>query len=135
MPRDNANTTSAPAPGYRVSARQQRVLIVDDEEAIVELLCLLLEEEGLQVQGETDTVRAVSAIQRERPDLVITDLMMPKMTGVELAARASRIDPRIRVVYMSAVTEPPDGDDHEFLQKPFDVEFVVDTVFEQLGTR
>jgi CheY-like chemotaxis protein len=101
---------------------------VDDEPAIVEVLCLLLEDEGFEVIGETNPVEAVHTIRREQPSLILTDVMMPGMTGYELASLASSIDPNVQVVFMSAVVESWANRGHPFLAKPFDLAQVIDLV-------
>ncbi len=107
MARGHQTTSPEPA--------TQRVLVVDDEASIVEVLCMLLEDEGFVVIGETDPARAVRAIRREHPDLLLTDVMMPGMSGYELASVATSIDPEIQVVYMSAVVEPRETSSGPFL--------------------
>lgn len=61
-----------------------RILVVDDESAIVELLTSLLRSEGFSVVGHTDPTEALRACEREGFDLAIVDLMMPQMNGFEL---------------------------------------------------
>lgn len=108
------------------------VLVVDDEYPIVELLCMVLEDEGFRVTGKTSGSEAVKSIQADRPDIILTDVMMPGMTGYELARVAASIDPDIRVVFMSAVVDPPESIGQPFLPKPFDLSAVIDVVDEQL---
>ncbi len=112
--------------------RRARVLVVDDERPIVDLLCMLLEDEGFDVTGETAGQDALEMLHCEHPDVIITDVMMPGMTGYELARAAKEIDPDVRVVIMSAVTEPPGHLRYPFLSKPFDLSEVVDVVDAQL---
>src|SRR5687767_5442030 len=81
------------------------ILVVDDEAPIVDVLCMLLEDEGFTVSGETDPVRAVHVIREARPCLMLTDVMMPGMSGYELASLAREIEPDMQVVFMSAVVE------------------------------
>jgi CheY-like chemotaxis protein len=108
------------------------ILIVEDEEPIAKLLAELLADEGYRVLHAGDGEQALIVVGRERPDLVLTDLMMPAMSGVELYQRL-RADPRTRdipVVIMSAVAGPPDsalGAD-AFLKKPFEVETLLELV-------
>jgi CheY-like chemotaxis protein len=61
------------------------ILVVDDEVLLAVLLAGLLEDEGYHVETASNGQAALSAIQNQRPDLVVTDFMMPTMTGLELA--------------------------------------------------
>jgi len=61
-----------------------RVLVVDDEEDVRGFLCSLLEDNGYEVEGAEDGNHAWRAIQEQRPDLILLDLMMPAQTGTGL---------------------------------------------------
>jgi CheY-like chemotaxis protein len=107
------------------------ILVVDDEAPIVDVLCMLLEDEGFTVIGETDPVRAVHVIREARPSLMLTDVMMPGMSGYELASLAREIEPDMQVVFMSAVVEKAHHG-RPFIAKPFDLGQVIDMVDDQL---
>lgn len=70
------------APGLKVEA--PKVLVVDDEEDIVAYLVTVLEDHGYRAAGEHDVAAARAAIQRERPDLILLDIMMPGKSGLSL---------------------------------------------------
>jgi CheY-like chemotaxis protein len=59
-------------------------LVVDDSMLIRHTVCRYLEERGWSVESVTDGAEAVQALQQLRPDLIVTDMMMPRMTGSEL---------------------------------------------------
>jgi CheY-like chemotaxis protein len=61
------------------------ILIIDDEYLIADILSFALEDEGFQTRVAGSGHKALEMIERERPDLIITDYMMPGMTGLELA--------------------------------------------------
>ncbi len=63
------------------------ILVVDDHRAVLDLLSAALRDEGYRVLLASDGVEALACVEREAPDLVVTDLRMPKMNGVELVAR------------------------------------------------
>lgn len=63
--------------------QEQRVLVVDDEEAILELLKYNLEKEGYKVKTALDGIKAVEIARKFKPDLILLDIMMPRQDGVE----------------------------------------------------
>ena len=107
-----------------------RVLVVDDEEFIRSVLTEILEAEGYEVVGASDGEAALEQLHGERFDLVITDLVMPGVSGMEVLAAAKRVDPNLPVVVMtgypssSTVAELTAMELDEFITKPFDIEMV-----------
>jgi len=88
-----------------------RVLVVDDEEDIVELLRYNLEREGLLVLEARDGAEALAVARRENPDLVVLDVMMPRMDGLE-ACRKIREDPVLRRTPVLMLTARGEEEDH-----------------------
>lgn len=110
----------------------QTVLVVEDDRDIREALCLLLEEEGYTVySAENGEVAAGLLSERPPPSLVLTDLMMPVMSGWELLERLKSSDElaRIPVVVISAAlpAEAPSGV-REMLRKPVSARAVLQAV-------
>lgn len=79
-----------------------RILIVDDEKMIREPLELLLKEEGYRAESASDGLEALSKIKEENYDVVITDIKMPGMDGIELMQRASEVSPGTFFIVMTA---------------------------------
>jgi len=79
-----------------------RVLVVDDEEPNRLTLERILVREGIEVLHAPDGRAAVPLLRDERPDLLLTDLKMPGMTGLELMRIARTLDPEIEVIVMTA---------------------------------
>ena len=103
------------------SPQTQTILVVDDEQFIVSLLTEILEEEGYRVRVAGDGEAALAEISRARPDLVVADIMMPRLNGLSLAASLRSLPVPIPVVLMSAAVTPR----HQgitFLPKPFDID-------------
>lgn len=88
--------------------RQYSVVLLDDEELILKSLQSLIDWEGLGccVAGTAKSgAKGKQLIQRLRPDIVITDIKMPEITGIELAAYCARHLPRTRVIILSAYAD------------------------------
>jgi CheY-like chemotaxis protein len=87
-----------------------KILVVDDEEDIVAYLVAVLEDNGFKAVGESDAAVVLEAIQRERPDLILLDIMMPGQSGLSLY-QAIRKDPAtagIPVFIISAYSREED---------------------------
>ena len=106
----------------------RRVLIVDDDPAIRMLCSINLQIEGLLVLEAADGRRGLEQARSERPDLVVTDVIMPGLDGFQLA-KALRSDERTRqipVIFLSSETGPANAERaHElgalaYVTKPFD---------------
>lgn len=85
----------------------QKVLVVDDEESILELLKYNLEKQGYEVKVASDGFTGVELARRFHPDLVLLDIMMPKMDGVE-TCRQLRTIPELQntfIVFLTARSE------------------------------
>ena len=109
-----------------------KILVVDDEPAIRELIVAVLEDEGYEAIGAGSGSRALELLPDERPDLVLMDIMMPEMDGRE-ALRRMRERPdlaSIPVVMMSAAFAPDRVGQRvaAFLPKPFDLDHLLETV-------
>lgn len=78
------------------------VLVVDDNAASVELLASALEAPGVRILTSLDALEAIAIVHELRPQIVITDLVMPSLNGIELLERIHRIDPTIDVIVMTA---------------------------------
>jgi DNA-binding response OmpR family regulator len=104
--------------------RQQRILVVDDENKIRDLLAAYLRSDGFEVAEASDGAEALAKIRRAEPDLVILDVMMPGMDGIEVL-RELRKTSDVFVMMLTARAEETDkliglsiGAD-DYLTKPF----------------
>ncbi|WP_131103974.1 MtrAB system response regulator MtrA [Ornithinimicrobium sufpigmenti] len=101
-----------------------RVLVVDDDQALAEMLGIVLRKEGYEVATCGDGARALPMIRQFRPDLVLLDVMLPSMDGVEVC-RLLRAESGVPVVMLTARTDTKDvvagleaGAD-DYVVKPF----------------
>jgi two-component system response regulator PilR (NtrC family) len=79
-----------------------RVLVVDDERSMRELLSIVLKRDGHEVLVAEDGARAVELLKKQRVDILITDIRMPQMSGVDVLREAKQIDPEIISIVMTA---------------------------------
>ena len=79
-----------------------RVLVVDDEPSMRQMLTIALRREGYHVSSVESGRAALASLEVEPVDVLITDVRMPEMTGVELLREAKRLDPSLSVILMSA---------------------------------
>ncbi|HYS43038.1 MAG TPA: response regulator, partial [Geobacteraceae bacterium] len=77
------------------------ILIVDDEESILKALGGILEDEGYKTLCAGDGIEALEVAQRETPDLVMLDIWMPRMEGLETLQRLKELYPGLVVIMMS----------------------------------
>jgi DNA-binding NtrC family response regulator len=78
------------------------VLVVDDKELMRDSVAATLERAGFTIVTATDGPAALDLVAKSRPDCVVTDMRMPKMTGIELVERVRRIDDELPVLVMTA---------------------------------
>ena len=85
-----------------VTTAPSRVLVVDDERSMRELLSIVLKRDGYEVMVADDGVRAIELLKKQRVDILITDIRMPQMSGVDVLREAKNIDPEIISIVMTA---------------------------------
>ena len=85
------------------------ILVVDDELAVLNLVQLILETAGYSVRAASNPQQALAFFQNRdcSIDLLLTDINMPAIGGLELAGRVSEIAPRVPVLFMTGSTENP----------------------------
>jgi two-component system, NtrC family, response regulator PilR len=105
-----------------------KFLIVDDEQGIRQLLTLVFERAGHQVRAAENGRRALEMLRAEPADLIISDVKMPDIGGIELLSAARELLPDVAVVMMTAFATVETAREafklgaDDFIQKPFDVE-------------
>jgi two-component system, OmpR family, response regulator len=119
----------------------RRILIVDDEPSVRDVMATVLLDAGYSVQTAADGHIALQIIDLAPPDLVITDVMMPHLDGWALLDEAHERNPSIPVILMSAGDwirrrrTAPIPDHAVFPAKPFAVEDLLDLVGRLTGSR
>jgi len=114
-----------------------KVLIIEDNEDLRDTLIVLLEDQGYNVISANDGESGARVFDEARPDLVLTDVIMPNSDGVEAIRRMRAIDPAARIIAMSGGSLS--GNDYQLrmakeagamdaLAKPFEVEDLLGVV-------
>ena len=118
----------------------KKILIVDDEQDIVDSLKFVLEAEGYECFTALNGEDGLKAAKEVMPDLIILDIMMPKMNGYKIS-RLLKFDSKykdIPIIMLTARSQEEDkliGEEtgaNEYITKPFDLDFVIEKVNEYL---
>ena len=118
-----------------------RILIADDDVDLRELLARVLSKAGYRVETVEDGHAAVEMVAASPPDVLITDLLMPHLTGWSVFSRVRRLAPQLPILIISGASTgtPPDAaalPDHAvFLRKPVAMDEVLTTVARLLADR
>jgi DNA-binding NtrC family response regulator len=88
---------------------EERILVVDDEPDMVENLVRILRREGYRCSSAVEAAKGLELLEAQRPDLLLTDLKMPEMDGMELLRRAHAVDPALPVIMITAFSTIESG--------------------------
>ena len=116
-----------------------RILLAEDDDAMRQYLARALERSGYEVTSVDRGTDALPLLEQDRFDLLLTDIVMPVMDGIELAQHAAKIAPDMRVMFITgfaAVALNPDSKapkDAKVLSKPFHLRDLVNEVEKMLA--
>ncbi len=119
----------------------KKILIVDDEQDIVETLKFMLEANGYECHCAYDGESGLNLAKEIIPDLIILDVMMPKINGYKIS-RLLKYDNKYRDIPIIMITARSQDEDkligeetgvNEYITKPFEIDFVVERVKSYLG--
>jgi|SRR5581483_4470418 len=123
--------------GMSVTGRQLRVLVVDDEEHITELVSMGLTYNGFECERVGSGREALKAVEQCRPDLIVLDVMLPDLDGLEVAKRLRQAEgaaTRVPIIFLTARDTTQDkieglrlGSD-DYVTKPFSIEELIERV-------
>lgn len=122
-------------------SNKQKVLVVDDEVNISTAIQFLMEDNGFEVATAYNGIEALVKLDAFRPDLILLDVMMPKMNGFEVAKRIRQNPANMDIQIIFLTAKGTDRDKMEgygsggdvYLTKPFDNQALVDLVIETLA--
>jgi len=121
--------------------QEARILIVDDEKDLCDILFRMLKKNGFRPIVANDGAKALEMIQLGMPEIVLLDVMMPGMDGMEVLRRSKKLNPRLPVMMFTAyggidgaVQAIKEGAD-DYLSKPVDHGELVDKLRRALGNR
>jgi DNA-binding NtrC family response regulator len=121
--------------------RIPRILIVDDEKHICTAIAALVKGEGFQSLIAQDGNAGLKLIRSEAPDMMLVDIRMPEMDGMEVMRQAKDLDPDLPVVIITAYAEihgavkAIKAGAHDYLSKPFDNQDVIRVIHRALAER
>jgi two-component system, OmpR family, response regulator len=127
----NGGTSGSAQPVSRPDGTPIRVLVVDDEQTLAEVVSMALRYEGWEVRTAGDGMGAVRTAREFRPDVVVLDVMLPDLNGLEVLRRLRAEAPELPVLFLTAKDAVEDriagltagGDD--YVTKPFSLQEVV----------
>jgi len=106
----------------------EKILIIDDEKSILDLLKVVFKKEGWEVKASLSAAKAIELIEKEDFDLLISDIKMPQMSGMEILKRVKKMQPDIPVVMITAygsikqAVEALKAGAIDYVVKPFEID-------------
>jgi CheY-like chemotaxis protein len=113
--------------GAEETVMTKKIMIIDDEQNSLILSKAILSSAGYEVITESDSTRALQTVKEQMPDLVLMDVVMPTVNGVELAMKIKE-DPALKTVHLFALTGMPMINEHnkkffeKIILKPYHME-------------
>jgi DNA-binding NtrC family response regulator len=99
--RDSMGDKPYAAEGKQARPTRPRVLVVDDEKLIADTCTKILDDAGFHAKSAYDGWKALEMVTEFQPDYLITDVLMPRMNGVDLAIAVSKMLPAVKVLLFS----------------------------------
>ncbi len=121
-----------------------RIFIVDDEESIREFFEIMLKREGYEVLTASNGAQALEVLKKQAVDLIISDIQMPELSGLELLTKVKELDPEMQMIMITAfgstetAVEAMKLGAFDYVQKPFkidEVRIIIKNALEQRSLR
>lgn len=120
---------------------QARILVVDDEPEVRQLVTDYLEAQGYEVLAAASGAEALAAVAAQRPHLVLLDIMMPRMNGLEALQRIRQLDPTVGIIMLTAVEdeaiarEAMQKEAYDYITKPIDFGYLELAILTKLARK
>lgn len=111
-----------------------KIMVIDDEQGVCDLLRKVFEPEGYEVKTEIDPVKALELVEKEKPNCILLDIKMPKIDGIELLSKIKQFNKDISVIMITgygnleSAMESMKLGAYDYITKPFDLEFIKNMV-------
>jgi DNA-binding response OmpR family regulator len=139
MTREAAATTSSSSSSEDSKNRKKKILVVDDEPDIIFTIKAILKENGFEVDSFDDAPLALENFTADTYGVAVLDIKMPKMNGFELCGKLKIIDNKVKVIFLTALTDlegynvfkkevSPRWGNRHFIHKPIENENLLDQV-------
>jgi DNA-binding NtrC family response regulator len=120
---------------------KHRIFVVDNEEIIATTLAIILRNSGFDATPFIQPLKALEASRFQSPDLLITDVVMPEINGIELAIQLQQICPKCKVLLFSGQANTrslldsarANGNDFEIISKPVHPIYLLERVRDEFG--
>jgi len=115
-----------------------KILVIDDEQAICDLLKRFLTKRGYEVTVANSAEEGISKLEGEKPEVVLMDIRMPGMNGIEAVKKIRDIDEKVGIIMATAVLdermakEAIDLGASDYIIKPFDLDYLEKTLLVKL---
>src|SRR5262245_5763009 len=140
-PESGGSPAETGAAGAATAPPPARVLVVDDEASVVEVFEECLSTQGYQLTMASSGEHAVRLLPTLRPDIILTDLNLPGLSGLEVMRAAKEIDPEVCVVVVTGYASASTAIDalrqgaYDYVTKPFDLDDVLQIIERGLANR
>ena len=116
----------------------RKILIIDDEPEVCELLSDFLKMQGYEALTAVRSEDGLALVETEKPDLVLLDIMMPQIDGLECLQRIRKLKPDTIVIMVSGIKDEKIAKEairrgaYDFLGKPFDLSYLKDNLLARI---
>jgi DNA-binding NtrC family response regulator len=112
------------------------VMVVDDEPVVRETILEILQDEGFEALGMSNAAQALLWVERIRPNVLLSDIVMPGMNGIDMAVQVARILPQCRIILFTGHASGPSllenaraqGHEFEVFAKPINPNLLISTL-------